>query len=400
MLSFIVIGINDSHAPRFSREITREIEKGKVFSGGKRHREIVNALLPQQARWIDIAAPLDETFKQYEEARRNGTETIVVFASGDPLFFGFANTIRRKMPQAEIKVFPAFHSLQMLAHRLVMPYQELRTVSLTGRSWQELDRVLIERTPEIGLLTDGEHSPAAIARRMTEFGYTAYRMHVGEHLGNPERERVTSCSLAEASVMKFDAPNCVIVRAEEPGIKPFGIDDRAFELLDGRERMITKMPIRLLSLQALALNTHQALWDIGSCTGSISIEARLLFPHLSVTAFEIREEGRRLMETNSRKFGAPGIRFVSGDFLTTDISNLPRPDAVFIGGHGGKLKEVMRKAKTVLRPGGCIVMNSVTSTGFDLFERMARELNLALQPALHLVFNDYNPIDILKVINR
>lgn len=63
-----------------------------------------------------------------------------------------------------------------------MPYDDMRTVSLTGRPWHEFDRALIERTPKMGILTDREHTPAAIARRMLDYGYTHYTMYVGEHL--------------------------------------------------------------------------------------------------------------------------------------------------------------------------------------------------------------------------
>lgn len=49
------------------------------------------------------------------------------------------------------------------------------------------------------------------------------------------------------------------------------------------------------------------------------------------------------MATNSRRFGAPGITAVIGDFLQTDTGHFPRPDAVFIGGHGGHLKEMLAK---------------------------------------------------------
>ena len=69
-----------------------------------------------------------------------------------------------------------------------------------------------------------------------------------------------------------------------------GHGDEEFTLLDHRERMITKMPIRLLSLQALDLPLRHTLWDIGFCTGSVSIEAKLQFPHLHIEAFEIRQE--------------------------------------------------------------------------------------------------------------
>ena len=162
-MKFIVIGITDNPQPVFLPEVLETIKAGKVFSGGKRHHEIVAPFLPANAQWIDITVPLNAVFKQYHDE-------LVVFASGDPLFFGFANTLQREFPGAELKVYPTFNSLQLLAHRLVMPYHDMRIVSLTGRPWQEFDRALIERVPKIGVLTDKEHTPAAIAQRMLDYG--------------------------------------------------------------------------------------------------------------------------------------------------------------------------------------------------------------------------------------
>jgi len=396
-MKFVVIGISDAPEPFFTPEIQEIIKSGQVFSGGKRHHEIVASLLPADAQWIDITTPLDAVFKQYQSL----TSDIIVFASGDPLFFGFANTIRKKMPEAEITLYPTFNSLQMLAHRLVMPYHDMHIVSLTGRPWPEFDKALIERTAKIGILTDKEHTPAAIAQRMIDYGYTNYQMHVGEHLGNPELEKVTTLSLEEAISKTFTHPNCVILVCDSCRHRPFGIPDADFALLDGREKMITKMPIRLLTLQALELRKKNVFWDIGFCTGSVSIEARLQFPHLQVCAFEIRPECEGIIQENTRKFGAPGIDIQIGDFLETDLSALPRPDAVFIGGHGGKLKEIMAKVKTVLAENGCIVMNSVKAPlvktdSHQLWDEACQELNLRQAPPTKIILNDNHPIEILK----
>ena len=388
-MKFIVIGITDHPHPFFPPEVMDVIRQGKVFSGGKRHHEIVGPLLPEDAEWIDITAPLDAVFEQYK-AQSLKLKAITVFASGDPLFFGFANTIRRRMPEAEIVLYPSFNSLQMLAHRLVMPYHDMRIVSLTGRPWPEFDKALMEGAGKMGVLTDREHTPAAIAQRMLDYGYIYYKMYVGEHLGNPSQEKVSTLSLEEAARREFSMPNCVILESashQSSAISHhFGIPDAAFTLLDGREKMITKMPIRLLTLQALDLPKRHVLWDIGFCTGSVSIEARLLFPHLHIEAFEIR----------------PGISIHIGDFLEADIAALPRPDAVFIGGHGGHLKDIMAKVLTVLAPDGVIVFNSVTSPKVPadskkLWDEACAELRLHQEPPLRIQLNDYNPIEILKV---
>ena len=383
-MKFYVIGISDNPLPFFPPEVLEVIRNGNVFSGGKRHHEIVRSLLPKDAEWIDITVPLDAVFEQYHNE-------VVVFASGDPLFFGFANTIRRKMPDAEIVIYPTFNSLQLLANRLVMPYHDMRVVSLTGRPWPEFDR-----------------APASIAQRMIDYGYTNYQMHVGEHLGNPELEKVTTLSLEEASQRDYTMPNCVILDAvshQTSAIRhPFGIPDSEFTHLDGREKMITKMPIRLLTLQALDLPCRHVLWDIGSCTGSVSIEsieARLQFPHLHIDAFEIRPECEAIINENARRFGAPGITVHMGDFLKTDIASLPRPDAVFIGGHGGKLKEIMKKVLTVMDDDGIIVFNSVVAPKVltdsqKLWDEACEELDLKQDTPLHIQLNDNHPITILK----
>ena len=252
-MKFIVIGISDAPKPFFTPEVLDIIKQGKVFSGGKRHHEIIASLLPTDAQWIDITTPLDAVFEKYFSLfTSHSSLPIIVFASGDPLFFGFANTIRKKMPEAEIVLYPTFNSLQMLAHRLVLPYHDMRIVSLTGR---------------------------------IDYGYTNCQMHVGEHLGNPQLEKVTTLSLEEATHRDFSMPNCVILSHKRDCPlceKRFGIPDSEFALLDGREKMITKMPIRLLTLQALDLPKRHVFWDIGFCTGSVSIEARLQFPHLQV----------------------------------------------------------------------------------------------------------------------
>ena len=406
MKKFIVIGITDNPSPWFPPEVMEVIRTGKVFSGGKRHHEIVAPLLPEDARWIDITVPLDKVFEEYKELSIvNCQLSIITIVSGDPLFFGFANTIRRKIPDAEIVVYPTFNSLQMLAHKLVMPYHDLRIVSLTGRPWQEFDKALIEKAEKMGILTDKEHTPAAIAQRMMDYGYTYYNMYVGEHLGNPELEKVTSLSLEEASAKDFSMPNCVILRACCPSARPFGIMDREFALLDGREKMITKMPIRLLTLQALELPKRHVLWDIGFCTGSISIEAKLQFPHLRIEAFEIRPECEAIIQENARRFGAPGINIHMGNFLNFQLSifnyQFPRPDAVFIGGHGGHLKEIMEKVLECLAPDGCIVMNSVkapkvTTDSHKLWDEACHELGLTQEPPTRIILNDNHPIEILK----
>ena len=389
MYSCVIIGLSDSHRQYLQPEAVEHIRSGKVFSGGKRHHELVRHLLPDDAVWIDITVPLDNVFKQYEQY-----EDIIIFASGDPLFYGFANTIKRLYPEMQMKVLPAFNSLQMLAHRLNMAYQDMRAVSLTGRPWDKFDEALICGEQLIGCLTDRNKTPNAIWKRMLDYGYDNYMMYVGENLGNEERERI---SIFEEG-NEYDNPNCIILKRKSRIRQGFGIPDSYFHLLNGRSRMITKMPIRLASIAAMELDRKNSFWDIGFCTGSISIEAKLAFPHLHITAFEIRKEGKELMEANSRKFHAPGINAVIGDFLTADISRLESPEAVFIGGYGGRMKEMLTKVKTVLAADGSIVFNSVSEESRTTFIEATTALGMKPEILHTIKVDDNNPITILRAI--
>lgn len=391
MQKFYIIGMSDDHRQHFAPEVMGIISDGKVFSGGKRHHEIVRSLLPLEAEWIDITVPLDAVFARYMKHPE-----IVVFASGDPLFFGFANTVRRKLPEAQIVLFPFFNSLQMLAHRMLLPYQDMRTVSLTGRPWDAFDAALIGGERLIGVLTDREKTPARIAARMLKYGYDNYRMTVGEALGNRQEERVRTFSVNEAAQETFGLPNCLILERTAIRPHPFGIPEGDFHLLNGRSKMITKMPIRLLSLSLLSLHEKTSLWDIGFCTGSVSIEAKLQFPSLKVTAFERRPEGLELMTLNCKKFGTPGIEALAGDFLETNTDGLPAPDAVFIGGHGGKMMEIMQKIDRVLLPGGCIVFNSVSAESRELFVEAVERTGRKVTRQIRMAVDAFNPIDVMK----
>ena len=112
------------------------------------------------------------------------------------------------------------------------------------------------------------------------------------------------------------------------------------------------------------------------------------------------------MAENTRRFGAPGINVHMGDFLDTDISALPRPDAVFIGGHGGHLEEIMAKVLTVLTDDGVIVFNSVTSSvvaqmtdrpsSRQQWDEACEKLGLHQGAPLRIQLNNYNPIEILR----
>lgn len=393
---FTLVGLSDSAEPHLDPAAIEAIGAARIFAGGTRHREIVGGLLPAGHRWITIAPPIDEVLSQLAGA----DEQAVVFASGDPFFYGFGATLQKRFPGASMRSFPAFHSLQMLAHRCLIPYQSMRHASLTGRSWEELDCALIAGERLIGVLTDTRKTPPEVARRMLDFGYSGYRMVAGEALGG-SNERLTHCTLEEAAGMEFGRLNCLLLEATESPKRWFGIPENLFDGLPGRPNMITKMPFRLAALAALELGRARTFWDVGFCTGSVAIEARLRFPGLAVTAFEKRPECDALLEKNARRFSAPGIAKVMGDFLTQDhraLSGSDGVDAVFIGGHGDRLDEVFDVVVRHLTPGGRVVMNAVRQSSTEAFAASAVRHGMELAEPLKLTVGEHNPVSVMKAV--
>lgn len=394
-MKITIIGLSGDENPQLAESLIQLIARGVLFAGGERHRKLVAHLLPQAAQWHNIVVPLSSLFEAIDHS--NGDW--IVFASGDPLFFGIGNTLLRQFPKADISVFPAFNSLQQLAHHRAIAYGEATIVTLTGRPWNKLDGALIAGDNLIGLLTDRTKTPSAIATRMLAAGYSNYSMVVGEKLGACE-EKIYSLSLDEAAEMRFSFPNCLYLQKQSHRQRFYGIPDEAFEGLPNRPKMITKAPIRLTSLALLQLHSKTVLWDVGACTGSISIEAKLQAPHLDVIAFEKRVESKTIVENNCRTFGTPGIDYFEGDFLEIDKSTIKRPDAVFLGGYGGKMSLVLDEINRFLLPSGIICFNAVSAVSAAAFKAWGSDNNFKLTHQTHLTVDSYNPITILVIAKQ
>lgn len=394
-MKYIVVGISNGPDYILPDEVRQLLPSHELFSGGKRHYELVKKYLPEHHRWIEIRSDMPVLFEQFRE--HNGT--VVVFASGDPLFYGFAATISKFDPAAGMKVYPYFNSIQLLCHENNIAYADLVNVSVHGRSWSALDNALITQAPMIGVLTDLQKTPSAIAQRMLEYGFNNYSMVIGEELGGAH-QRITTLELDHATGYTAHPLNCLILVRRSRKDFSHGITDNCFYGLENRPNMITKMPVRLTSLSRLQLAERNVLWDIGFCTGSVSIEAKRQYPHLHVIAFEQRPECRELLDRNMRKHSTPGITKVMGDFFETDLQPYPSPDAVFIGGHGNRLEELVARLDKHLQPQGRIVINAVKEDSRLQFTAAVQALGYTLSDPMVIRVDDHNPITILTAEKR
>ena len=135
-----------------------------------------------------------------------------------------------------------------------------------------------------------------------------------------------------------------------------GLPDDAFELRRPLQGQITKREVRAVSLYSLGLRPGSVVWDIGAGTGSISVEASIIAREGTVYAVERDEESLPLLRRNVEQWGSKNVHIIAGE-APDALVELPDPDAVFVGGSGGSLAEILDVAIKRLRAGGRIVVN-------------------------------------------
>ncbi|MDR7870499.1 MAG: precorrin-6Y C5,15-methyltransferase (decarboxylating) subunit CbiT [Tissierellaceae bacterium] len=125
---------------------------------------------------------------------------------------------------------------------------------------------------------------------------------------------------------------------------------------------MTKFNIRVLTIGYLGINQGDRLLDIGAGTGSISIEASL--QGAKVWAIEREEEGVQLIKENNAKFGTD-ISIVQG-LAPKDLPYI-KFNKCFVGGSGGKLKEIFKYLEGNLEDNGVICGNFITLNNLSEF---------------------------------
>lgn len=134
-----------------------------------------------------------------------------------------------------------------------------------------------------------------------------------------------------------------------------GIPDSEF--IRGNVPM-TKEEVRAASISKLRLEKNSVVYDIGSGTGSVSVEIARLSKGIKVFAVDLNPEAAELTKKNLEKFGLKNAEVVQGK-APTALETLPFPTHAFIGGSNGNLFEILNVLKCK-NPEIRIVLNAVT----------------------------------------
>ena len=275
-----------------------------------------------------------------ELLQTSGAENAVLIYSGDTGFYSGASSMMEKLEALGVRarVLPGLSSIQLLAAALGRPWQGWNLVSAHGRTCDPVAECMQGRPTFF--LTGGSEDPATLCAQLAAEGFGDVQAVVGQCLGTPE-EKLFRGSVKELAAGRFNSLSVLLVEAAEvlPRRAP-GLPDEAFERGDVP---MTKQEVRAAVLAKLAVRPEDILWDVGAGTGSVSVELALAAPRGRVYAVECRPEGCALIKANREKFRTRNLVLVEG-LAPAALSDLPAPDAVFIGGSKGSLAAIVDTA--------------------------------------------------------
>ncbi len=356
MAAITVVGIGADGCAGLSARAVGAVARAQVLVGGERHQEF----FPQfDGQRIILGAGLHEAIGRIKELADE--YDVCVLASGDPLFFGIGARIVAAVGPAGVEFVPHVSSVQWAFARVGLSWEDAGLLSLHGRG---LDGFVTRcrRYRKVACLTDRLHGPAAAARRLLDYGDGDWRAWVCEDLGGPG-ERLRAFDLVALAQETDVAALNVLVLARTNGWRPPPLIPYLPEEVFARRMpdrgLITKREIRLLSLAALHLVPDSVVWDVGAGCGSVAIEAGQVAYEGQVHAIEADPAGAALCRQNALALGADNVQVVEG-LAPAVLADLPRPDAVFVGGSKGRLPEILALSLERLSPGGRIVVNAVT----------------------------------------
>ncbi|MFG2646168.1 precorrin-6y C5,15-methyltransferase (decarboxylating) subunit CbiE [Streptomyces sp. NPDC048436] len=316
--------------------------------GARRH---IDAAGPPPGTPRVVLGPLAPALDAIEEqpalsAKDTASGGVVVLASGDPGFFGIVRALAERFGPEALDIRPGVSSVATAFARIGLPWDDAVVVSAHGRELRTAVNAC-RAHPKVAVLTGPGSGPAELGAELAR--RCDNRVLVVAHaLGDPEHERVERVTLAEAAARDWgDGVSVVLCLDEERALAPVRtfagphLSPTRWALEEGefthRDSMITKFEVRALALARLGPRTGDLVWDIGAGSGSVAVECARF--GAAVVAVEKTSDGVERVRANAAAHGVD-VRAVHGAAPTV-LSDLSDPDAVFIGGGGRELPDIV-----------------------------------------------------------
>lgn len=337
----ILSGIGMGNTDGMTREAYHAFEEAEVIFGAERMLENLpgKGIKVPYYRADDIISYLIE-HPQY-------TKVAAAF-SGDSGFYSGAQSMKKALEEAnekgilksETTILPGVSSVSALAARLGVSWNDAVLASIHGRRANVVN--LVRKNTKVFLLLSGKNDFEMLVNKFREAGINHVKISAGYRLSYPD-EKLFTFYLDEFETKLFDLPEgvytCLIENedCEEQILTP-GIAD---EIFSRTKVPMTKNEVRVLSISRLELTKNAVVYDVGSGTGSVSIECARLSPDIFVFAIEQKEEAANLTKENAVRLGLSDQIVVINKKAPEGFEELPTPTHVFIGGSSGALSDIL-----------------------------------------------------------
>ncbi len=368
-----ILGVLDDGINSLSQRALAHLQSAQLVIGGARTLQLLAVQISPDAVQRDLTGALSQVPEWIRAAQAIG-QRVVVLATGDPLCHGIAAYLASRLCIEAIEVLPNVSTLQLACARLGLPWQEMKFSSVHSRDagdWvagaepsHGLYALLrdIRQHDRLAVLTSPDNTPDRIARMLVTEGLADdFEMAVAERLCQSDERIVSGISIHAAAQMPFADPNVVLLwrsKLRAPQVL-FGLPDASFEQRHPDKGLITKNEVRAVSLARMQLRADSVVWDIGAGSGSVGLEAARLCRQGHVYAIEKNVDDSAIVGRNRQAMGISNHTLVHGK-APEGLAAWADPDAVFIGGSGGELAELIALILKRLKPGGWLVMNFVT----------------------------------------
>lgn len=352
-----IIGIGDDGLDGVTEAARRLITEAELIIGA----ESTLAVVPKvKAERLLVGANLDAVVQR---VANSAGRRVVVLASGDPLFYGVARYLCGQLGKERFEVLPHVSSMQLAFARVKESWEEAYLTDLSSRTLPSiLEKVRIAE--KVGLFTNEATPPAAVAKALLASRIDYFNAYVCENLGSPD-ERVTQGTLIEIAAQEFSPLNVLILvrkpdvpdrPSEQIGRRLFGNPDQVFLQSKPKSGLLTPAEVRSIALAEMDLGPTSIVWDVGAGSGSVAIEAAQIAAGGTVYAIEMDAEDHGLMLENAERFGCRNLVPVHGR-APEAWTDIPDPDAIFVGGQGREISRLVELAFGRLKPDGRLVAN-------------------------------------------
>lgn len=360
-----ILGAGTGEENSLTKEASEAIKKAKVLFGAKR------LLRPYEESGKRIEADLS-TAKMVTALCEMPEMTAAVLMSGDTGCYSGTRALLAALTEEAVKdkftvtVLPGISAISAVSARTGISWEDAEIISYHGRKQALLPA--LARADKVFVLAGTDANEALLDAVTLGFGES--RAFACERMGEAE-ERILTGTVEELSKGTVDPLTTFLILPEGRRRRLFGIFDREF--CTGSAPM-TKSEVRSVILSRLALRKNEICWDVGAGTGSVSIEMALAAPRGAIFSVERKEEAYRLLQENCARFCCRNIVPILGE-APEILSDLPAPEAVFLGGTGGNLEAVL-SAILEKNPAAHLVMTAITLETLEAARSAFRKFEL------------------------